>query len=92
MHPFVFRPRLVRGVPCAQLVYCGGVEDLARFAGPIGSFLAARGRLPVIIDANGRMPGLPGIYVAGQMPKYFKGPDRPRRGDLAYTGTALFGV
>src|SRR6266545_3409808 len=28
----------------------------------------------------------------GVMPKYFKGPSRPRLGDLAYTETAIFGV
>jgi hypothetical protein len=26
------------------------------------------------------------------MPKYFKGPDRPRLGDLAYTEIAMFGM
>ncbi len=92
-HPFVFRPRLVRGVvPSAQLVYCPAVEEFVRFAGPIGAFLAKRGRLPVIIDANGPIGGLRGIYLADTMPKYFKGPDRPRLGDLAYTETALFGI
>jgi hypothetical protein len=92
-HPFVFRPRIAeRLIPCAQLVYCRAVEDFVRFAGPIGAYLAARGRLPVIVDANGPIPGLAGIYIDGKMPKYFKGPDRPRLGDLAYTETALFGV
>ena len=34
---------------------------------------------------------LPGIYLDGR-PKYFKGPDKPRLGDLAYTEAALFGM
>ena len=92
-YPFVFRPRLVGGlVPYAQLVYCRAVDDLVRFAGLIGWALARRGRPLIMIDANGPIPGLIGKYLHDVKPKYFKGPDRPRLGDLAYTETALFGV
>jgi hypothetical protein len=92
-HPFVLRPRLIRGVvPCAQLVYCRDVEDFIRFAGPIGRFLARRGRFVVLVDANGDTPGLIGRYFDGKIPKFFRGPHLPRLGDLAYTETALFGV
>jgi hypothetical protein len=91
--PFVFRPRLVKGlVPCAQLIYCRGVDDFVRFAGPIGRFLARRGKFLVVIDANGSIPGLVGWFQQGKMPKYYKGPLRPRLGDLAYTEYALLGV
>jgi len=92
-HPFVFRPRAVKGIiPCAQLIYCASTEDFARFAGPIGRWLASRGLPFVIVDSNGPIPGLFGKYFNGVMPKYFKGPSRPRLGDLAYTETAIFGV
>jgi hypothetical protein len=92
-YPFVFRPRLVKGfVPCAQLIYCSDVGDFARFAGPIGRILARRGQPFVVIDANGRIPGLFGWFSRGSMPKYFKGPLRPRLGDLAYTEHAVLGV
>jgi hypothetical protein len=92
-YPFVFRPRLVRGrIPCAQLIYCRDIDDFIRFAGPIGRFLARRGRPFVIIDANAPIPGLFGWFRRGKMPKYFKGPVRPRLGDLAYTEYALLGV
>jgi hypothetical protein len=92
-YPFVFRPRVVKGiVACAQLVYCSSVDDFVRFAGPIGRFLAARGRPFVVLDSNGPIPGLVGKYLDARMPKYFKGPDRPRLGDLAYTEAAMFGV
>jgi hypothetical protein len=91
-YPFVFRRRLAKGVlPCAQLIYCRDTADVARFAGLIGRHLAARLCLIVVIDAIGPMPGLPGRYLVG-WPKYFKGPERPRLGDLAYTEAALFGV
>ncbi len=92
-YPFVFRPRLVRGgIPCAQLIYCRDVGDFVRFAGPLGRVLARHGRPFVIIDANARIPGLFGWFSRGSMPKYFKGPQRPRLGDLAYTEYAVLGV
>lgn len=92
-HPFVFRPRIVKTmVPCAQLIYCRDVADLVRFAGPIGRLLARRGRPFVVIDANGPIEGLVGRYVDDTMPKFYRGPVRPRLGDLAFTETALFGM
>jgi hypothetical protein len=92
-YPFVFRPRLVKGfVPCAQLIYCRDIADFARFAGPLGRHLALYGRPIVIVDANGPIPGLVGIFRRGAKPKYFRGPQRPRLGDLAYTEYAILGV
>jgi hypothetical protein len=91
--PFVFRPRLVKGhIPCAQLIYCRDVDDFVRFAAPIGRFLAKRGKFFVVIDANGPISGLVGWFQPDKMPKYYKGPQRPRLGDLAYTEYALLGV
>jgi hypothetical protein len=92
-YPFVFRPRLVRGImPCAHMIYCRDIAEFVRFAGPIGRFLALRGRLLIVIDANSPIPGLVGTFRLGSMPKYFKGPERPRLGDLAYSEYALFGI
>jgi hypothetical protein len=92
-YPFVFRPRLAKNlVPCAQMIYCRAIGDFVRFAGPIGRFLALRGRPFVILDANGPIPGLFGIFRRDSMPKYFKGPEPPRLGDLAYTEHAVMGV
>ena len=79
-------------IPCAQLIYCRDIGDFVRFAGPIGRLLARRGRPFVIIDANAPIPGLLGWFSRGNMPKYFKGPRRPRLGDLAYTEHAVLGV
>src|SRR5262249_24061714 len=91
--PFVFRPRVVKGiVPCVQLIYCRNVADVATFAAPIGRLLAGRGRPIVLVDANGTVAGLPGRYFDDTMPKFYRGPARPRLGDLAYTEAALFGV
>ncbi len=91
-YPFVFRPRLLKHIPCAQLVYCRSLDHFVRYAGPIGRFLLLRGWPFVLIDADGPIRELFGKYFEGRMPKYFKGPDRPRLGDLAYTETAVFGM
>jgi hypothetical protein len=91
--PFVFRPRLVKNLlPCAQLLYCSDTNDFVRFAGPIGRYLARRGKPFVILDANGAIPGLLGVYCRGSMTRYFKGPKLPRLGDLAYTEYAVLGI
>jgi hypothetical protein len=90
--PFVFKPwRSMKVVPSARLIYCRDIDDFVRFAAPIGSVLARRGRALVVIDANGSMPGLSGVF-RGNMPKYYRGPERPRLGDLAYTEFVILGV
>jgi hypothetical protein len=92
-YPFVFRPCVVKGrISCARLVYCPDVDDFVRFAGPLGRFLALRGRLLVLVDSNGPIPGLVGKYLDAKTPRYFKGPNCPRLGDLAYTEAAMFGI
>ena len=91
-HPFILLPRRKsRLIPFAYLAYCRQVDDFVRFAGPLGRFLAVRGFPLVVIDANGPIEGLVGWYSDGS-PKYFKGGDPPRLGDIAYSERALFGV
>jgi hypothetical protein len=91
-HPFVFMTRRrYRFVPYAYLAYCHDLEHFVRFAGPLGRFLAWRGFPLVVLDSNGPLRGLIGTYSAAS-PKYFKGPDQPRLGDLAYSERVMFGV
>jgi hypothetical protein len=91
-HPFVFRLRSLKGVPAAQLIYCRDVQDCVRFVGPLARYLTLRGRPLLIIDANGPIPGVLGKYFDQIMPRYFRGPHRPRLGDLAYSEIAMLGV
>ena len=92
-YPFVLRRRLVKGcIPCAQLIYCRSIDEFVRFFRPIAGYLARRGIPLVMMDSNGRIPGLIGMYIDGFLPKYFKGASSPRLGDLAYTESALFGI
>ena len=90
-YPFVFAPRRrLRVVGLAVLTYCRADADFARFAAVLGRALALRGFPLAVVDADGPIPGVVGRY-SGNRPKYFRGPDRPRLGDCAYTERALFG-
>ncbi|HTW89501.1 MAG TPA: hypothetical protein VMD75_16005 [Candidatus Binataceae bacterium] len=91
-YPFVFMTGRKYGlVPYVHLVYCRALEEFVRFAGPLGRFLMRHGFPLVILDANGPIRGLIGTYSAAP-PKYFRGPDQPRLGDLAYTEQPMFGL
>ncbi len=92
-YPFVFLPRMVKGwIPCAQLVYCRKLEDFVRLSKAIGLTLLKRARPIVIVDSNGPIPGIFGKYFEGASPKYYRGPEPPHVGDLAYTEAAMFGL
>lgn len=90
-HPFVFGLYLTyRVVPNAYLLYCRSMQDFVQFARPLGQFLARRGYPIVVLDSNGPVHGLVGIYRDNR-PKYFKGPEQPRVGDMAYCERGMFG-
>lgn len=93
MYPFIF---LIRKIPhtfisVAQLIYCDDMSHFIRLSGNLSRFFIRRGVLGFLIDANGPIKGLHGIYFADKYPKYFCGTDKPRLGDLTYTEFALFG-
>jgi hypothetical protein len=94
--PFVLAPFRARqgriGLPAMQLIYCRSVDDFVACAGAIGRFLLARSKPVVIVDANGAIPGLAGIFSGARGQKYFRGPNPPRLGDLADTEFALYGI
>jgi hypothetical protein len=46
----------------------------------------------VILDANAAVTGLAGFYTEARGRKYFKGPHRPRLGDLTDTELAIYGM
>jgi hypothetical protein len=90
-HPFVFGTHLRYGfLPVAHLVYCRKVEDFIRFAGPIGRFLLRRGYAFVIFDSDGPVRGIVGRYF-GDRPRYRKGGNQVRLGDVAYSEQVIFG-
>jgi hypothetical protein len=95
IYPFVFLPFRLRAghvpTPCQQLIYCRSIESFVRFAGPLGRALLRRAAVFVMMDAEAPVPGLIGFYRDRMSPKYFRGPDAPRLGDLAYTERVLYG-
>jgi hypothetical protein len=94
--PFIFfslrKRRGIIPVPALQLGYCLEIADYVRCAGAIGRHLVRRGSPVVILDANGPIAGLAGIYNEARGRKYFKGVRQPRLGDLADTELAIFGM
>ncbi len=93
--PFVMVPKRVKHgrfpLPAMQLVYCRAVAHFARCAGAIGWHLLRLGKPIAIIDANGPVPGLAGIYSQSRGRKYFRGPHPPRLADLTETELVLYG-
>ena len=92
-HPFVFmrcwhRWKIGR-LPYALLVYCRNLDDFIQNAGPLGRYLAWRGMPVVFIDSAGPIAGLLGATI-DMGPKFFKGPQPPHLGDLAYTEHVMF--
>jgi hypothetical protein len=93
--PFVMTAKRIRAgrlpLPAMQLVYCREIADYVRCAGAIGRFLIRQGKPFVILDANGAVPGLIGVYTDARGRKYFKGPRPPRLTDLTETELVLYG-
>jgi hypothetical protein len=75
-----------------QLGYCRSMADYIGCAGAIGRYLLRRGKPVVIVDANGPVAGLSGVYSEAHGRKYSRGPHRPRLGDLADTELAIYGM
>jgi hypothetical protein len=94
--PFIFfqlrKRRGVIPVPALQLGYCRSIPDYVCCAGAIGRYLFPRGKPFIIVDANGPLAGLVGVYSEMHGRKYSRGPHRPRLGDLADTEFALYGM
>jgi hypothetical protein len=93
--PFILQPMRIRrgwiAPPAMQLIYCRDIADYVQYAGAIGRALVWRGKFSVILDSNGPVPGLAGLYTGARGRKYFKGPHRPRLADLTDTELVLYG-
>lgn len=93
--PFILLPMRIRqgliAPPAMQLIYCRDIADFVGCAGAIGRLLLRQGMVSVLLDANGKVPGLVGLYTEKRGRKYFKGPHRPRLADLTDTELVLYG-
>jgi hypothetical protein len=93
--PFILLPvRIRRGwiaPPAMQLIYCRDIADYVQCAGAIGRFLIRHRKIAVVLDSNGAVPGLIGLYADARGRKYFKGPHRPHLANLTDTEFVLYG-
>jgi hypothetical protein len=93
--PFILLPMRIRrgwiAPPAMQLIYCRDIAEYVASAGSIGRLLLRQGKAAVIVDSNGRVGGLIGLYTEARGRKYFKGPHRPRLADLTDTEIVLYG-
>ncbi len=91
--PLVFQSSAIwrRLIPCAHLIYCREMSDLAIFSAALGRYFAKRGRFICVADANGPVAGLAGRFFGEREPRYFKGPSAPQPCDLAYTELVVLG-
>lgn len=93
--PFILQPLRIRSgliaPPAMRLIYCRSTAEFIACAGAIGRFLLPLGKISVIVDSNGPIAGLRGVYVADRGRKYFKGPHQPRLADLTDTELVLYG-
>jgi hypothetical protein len=93
--PFVLQPVRIRkgwiAPPAMQLIYCRDVADYVHCAGAIGRTLARHAKISVLLDANGPVSGIVGVFSKARGRKYFKGPTPPRLADLTDTELVLYG-
>jgi hypothetical protein len=93
--PFILLPMRIRrgwiAPPAMQLIYCRDIAGYVQCAGAIGRILLRNGKAAVLLDSNGPVPGLIGIYSGARGRKYFKGPHQPRLADLTDTELVLYG-
>ncbi len=92
--PLVFMYRAVKGLQtiAMQIVYCRDTADYTRNAGAVGRRLLRRGVGVVFCDEEKPLKGQIGQFFKNRAPKYYRGADRPRLNDLAYTEAVLFGA
>lgn len=94
--PFILIPFRIRGgrmpLPAVRLIYARGHDEYRRCAGALGRFLLPRGRLFVLVGADGPIPGLAGLFTAQRGRRYVRGPYPPGLCDLTDSELVLFGV
>ena len=93
---YVFRRYRIRAgrlpLPAMFVIHAPDRGELIRIAGNLGRHFMGKAAPFLVMDADGPVEGLRGIYTERRGRKYFKGPCRPALSDLADTEYAVFGV
>jgi hypothetical protein len=89
--PFVFRRRRITRLqlPIMELIYCRATSEFEHCGSALGRYFLAQGSLGFILD--GKVKGMPSLYVKEKEPRLYKGPHPPKLNDLAYTEKVIFG-
>ncbi len=86
------RPTWLPRLPALQMIYGPPVIELPRWLGAIGRHLLLRGERPfLLLDVDARLPGVVGRHLDGWRPRFSRGPNPVRVGDLSYTEITVFG-
>lgn len=95
-HPFVFQAFRARSgrvrLPLMQLIFCRDIAAVSRFSRALAPALLARGGLGIVMDGPPEPGGPPVLRRSPRGRRYFRGPHRPRLGDLSYTERVIFGA
>jgi hypothetical protein len=85
-HPLLFLPRLLRGLPTAQLLYCDSNSAVVGSIGAVARFLLKRGKLVLLLDIP-LDDNVPGRHFPNRGMKFAKGGCFKGRTD--YAGSEL---
>lgn len=92
----IFRRYRIRSgrlvLPAMLVIHAPDRPQLIRIAGNLGRYFAWKAAPILVMDADGPVEGLKGIYTETRGRKYFKGPHRPFLCDLADSEFAILGV
>ena len=93
---FVFRRFAMRGgalkLPAMFVIHGPDRSRLIRLSGNFARHFLAEAAPILVMDANGPVSGLRGLYTEKRGRKYVKGPMRPALCDLTDTEFAVFGI
>lgn len=91
---YVFARHRIAGnrIPSALMIYASDPAGFRRHAGVLGRALLRAGLPLVLLDCQGRPPGLVGLLRRGRNLRFARGPHPPAVGDLSYTELAVFGA
>jgi hypothetical protein len=91
--PLLFVKRKVRGyIPALQLIYTENDQVIRRLIHSLGFELLKLGQIFVILDADEKLDYAVSKFFADTGARYFKGPAKPRAGDMSYTEIPAFGL
>lgn len=88
---FAMRSGLLK-LPAKIVIHAPSQDEVARLAGNLGRYFARRAAPILVMDADGPISRLKGVYTEKRGRKFFKGPHQPALCQLADTEFAIFEI